>query len=349
MIEKRKSDHVEICLKERVNHSYNYWNDILIYHNALPEINFNEVNMSTTFLGKKLGAPIMVAPMSGGYTKGKEINKNIAEACANLSIGMGVGSQRAMVKDNSLKETYGVIKEYGVPLVFGNVGAPQLVSQNGEKVLTMDNLREFFDTINADALMIHLNSLQELVQPEGDVNFSNVLNAINDVSKEFPVVVKEVGAGISKDVALKLKSAGVKAIDVSGVSGTSWAAVEYYRAKFSNDIKKAKFGRMFWNWGIPSPVCVKECSAIGVPIISEGGIRNGKDVARSIILGADIASIGRRLLPSSITSSKDVENEISLIIEELKAVMFLTGSKNLIELKGARHKIIGRTKEWLND
>lgn len=349
MIEKRKGDHVNICLNEKVNHSYNFWNDVLIFHNALPELNFEDVDPSTTFFGKKLFAPIMIAPMSGGAEVGGLINKNLAEAAAKLGIGLGVGSQRAMFKDASLKETYTVVKEYDVPLVFANVGAPQLVEQKGSSAITVDDLHQFVDAIDADALIIHLNPLQELVQPEGDTNYFGVLNAIKEVAKEFTVVVKEVGTGISKEVALKLKSAGVKAIDVSGMGGTSWAAVEYYRAKQSNDMTKARLGRMFWNWGIPSPVCVKECSGIGLPIIAEGGIRNGKDVARALILGAEMASIGRRLLSAAVKTSKDVENELSLIVEELRAVMFLTGSKNLDALKGAKCKIIGKTRDWFDD
>lgn len=341
-IEKRKSEHVDICLKEEVSGTHNYWNDINLIHNALPEINKNEINTETKFLDKKLSAPILIAPMSGGYEKGKIINENCAKAASELRIGFCVGSQRAALENPELIDSFSVVKDFDVPLVAANIGASQLVKQKNNPV-SIEDLQKIMDMINADFLIIHLNYPQEMVQPEGNENAYAVLDAIEKIAENFSVIVKECGSGISKETAEKLKSAGVKAIDVSGVSGTSWTAVEYYRAK--QDKLKEKIGKMFWDWGIPAPVSVLECKTI-IPVISSGGIRNGLDVARSIILGADAASIARVLLPNALENSNSVKNKLNDIIEELKISMFLTGSKNIEQLKKVDFILTGKTKEW---
>jgi isopentenyl-diphosphate delta-isomerase len=322
------------------------WDDIHFIHKALPEINKEDINTSVRFFGKKFSAPILIAPMSGGYSKGGLINKNLAEAAADLNIGLCVGSQRPILVNKELARTYSVVKDYEIPLVIGNIGAPQLIRQKDKKPLNISDVKKLMDMINADMMMIHLNFLQETVQPEGDTRGKGVLEAIERVASEVPVIVKECGTGISKEVAKMLKSAGVKAIDVSGVSGTSWSAVESYRAESRNDRIKQRLGKTFWNWGIPSPVSILEAN-VGLPLIASGGIRNGLDVARGIILGAECAGIGRELLKHAVKSSNDVAKEIETVIEELKNAMFLVGAEKIENLKKKEFVITGKTREWI--
>ena len=225
-----------------------------------------------------------------------------------------------------------------------NIGGVQLIQQDNKPPLTLDQIEKIINMIGADAVAIHLNLAHETVQPEGDQNAKGILKAITQVAQRFPVIVKEAGSGISKEVALLLKDAGVKAIEVSGVSGTSWTAVEYYRAKAQKNKGKERLGKLFWNWGIPSPISILECKATNLPVIGSGGIRNGLDVAKAIALGADSASIAKSLLKNALKSSEDVKKQIEMIGEELKVAMFLTGCKNIEELQKTRYVLTRRLK-----
>lgn len=346
MIEERKEDHVEICLKEDVKAHYSYWDDIHFVHHALPEINFSDVDTKTKIFGKDLSAPIIISAITGGYDKAKDINKNLAEAASKLKIGLGVGSQRAALENNSLVETYSVVKEYDIPLVIGNVGAPQLISQTDSDALDTENIQEAFDMIDADVLAIHLNYLQEVVQPEGNVNAKGCLREIKSLALKYPIIAKETGSGISRKTAQALRKAGVIGIDVGGLSGTSFSAVEVYRAKNKGDRLREGIGRTFWDWGIPTPVSVVEAD-VGLEIIATGGIRNGMDVARALILGADGAGMAGALLKAATQSPEKVEEQIKGVIHELKVTMFLTGSRNLSELRKQEVVVTGRTRDWM--
>jgi isopentenyl-diphosphate delta-isomerase len=201
--------------------------------------------------------------------------------------------------------------------------------------------------IDADMLTIHLNFPQEMIQPEGNENAFGILEVIKNLSESFPIIVKECGSGITREVALLLKSAGIKGIEVSGVSGTSWVAVEYYRAKSIGDKAKENAGKIFWNWGVPSPVSVIECKKIDLPIVGSGGIRHGLDIAKSIAVGGDASSMARVLLSSALEGSDALMDKFKEIIEELKTAMFLTGSKNIEELKKAKYVLTGKIKDWV--
>jgi len=346
LIEERKEDHVEICLKEDVKAHYSYWDDIHFMHHALPEINFSDVDTKTKIFGKDLSAPIIISAITGGYDKAKDINKNLAEAASKLNIGLGVGSQRAALENNSLVGTYSVVKEYDIPLVIGNVGAPQLISQTDSEVLDTENIQEAFDMIDADVLAIHLNYLQEVVQPEGNVNAKGCLAEIKRLALKYPIIAKETGSGISRKTAQALRKAGVIGIDVGGLSGTSFSAVEVFRAKNKGDTLREGIGRTFWDWGIPTPVSVVEAD-VGLEIIATGGIRNGMDVARALILGADGAGMAGALLKAATQSPEKVEEQIKGVIHELKVTMFLTGSRNLSELRKQEVVVTGRTRDWM--
>jgi isopentenyl-diphosphate delta-isomerase len=345
-IEKRKRDHIRICLDEDVVHSYNYWDDIQLVHSALPELDFSDIELGTTLFGKTLRAPVVISAITGGFSHAEKINRNIAQAAELLRIGMGVGSQRPALEHPELERTYSVIKEYDVPLVIANIGAPQLVAQRGmnRRPLTAEMARHAMEMIDADVLAVHMNFLQEVVQPEGDVNAAGCLDAIKAISRELPVVAKETGAGFSRNAAIALKKAGVTGFDAGGAGGTSFAAVEYYRATTP---KHRNMGKLLWNWGIPTPVSVVN-SNVGLPVIATGGIRNGLDIARAVNIGAASAGVAGRILKAATTSSDMVVSELKGIIEELRGVMFLCGVDSLSGLAKTKHIITGKTKDWLD-
>ena len=337
MSNKRKDDHIRICLNEDVNARYNYWDDVSLIHNALPEIDKAEVDLETELFGKKLKAPIIISAITGGYKEAEKINRNLAEAAAALGLGLGLGSQRPALKDPTLSDSYSVIKEYSIPLVIGNIGVPQLIAQKGAKEAAkgdlgtlIDYAKTAMDMIEGDVLAVHLNYLQEVVQPEGDTNARGGLEAIRDLVRnvEFPILAKETGAGISAEVGLALKNAGVTAIDVGGMGGTSFAAVEYYRAK---EVEGAelyeRLGKTFWDWGIPTPASVVLTRDI-LPVIATGGIRNGLDIAKTLALGATTAGLARTILPDACKSAQATIETLESIIEELRSAMFLMGANS---------------------
>jgi len=324
---RRKMEHIEICLDEDVQcRRSTMFEHISFIHNALPEINKDKIDLTTNFLGLRAYAPIVIAAMTGGHPKTYEINKKLAEAAEELRIPIGVGSQRAAIEDPSLADTFRVVRESApsVPVI-ANIGATHVYS-------ALDAV----EMIDADILAIHLNPLQEAVQPEGDCNSEGVLENIALIvdSVEVPVLVKETGAGISAEVAQLLESVGVDAIDVGGVGGTSWAAVEYFRAVKEDDDLKAHLGLDFWSWGIPtalSVIMVRDATELDV--IATGGIRNGLDVAKSLALGAMAAGIAYPLLrPAVMGSALDVVVEIERVLEGLRIAMYLTGCSSVEDL-----------------
>ena len=347
MIENRKAEHVTICATKPVQANYNYWDDIFLIHRALPELDKPEIDLSATLFGKRLQAPIIISAMTGGYSKAKEINLNLAQAAAEYQIGFGVGSQRPALEDSRFVESYTVVKDFDIPLVIGNIGAPQLIKQSTKhKPLTLEDGKSALDMLNADLLAIHLNFVQEIVQPEGDTNARGCLRKIIEFSKELPILAKETGAGISKEMAKALKTAGVKGIDVGGLGGTSFPAVEIYRGQSIGDVFRAKLGETFWNWGIPTPISVIEAD-VGLPLIATGGNRNGLDAAKGLCLGASASGFAGRLLKPAMKSAKEVIKELELIIEELRSALFLIGVRSVQQAKKQRVIITGKTKEIL--
>jgi len=326
--ESRKDEHVNISIEKNVAAHHNYWDDVKLTHNALPEINKNEVDYSTKLFGKKLNAPLIISAMTGGYAKAKKINENLAAAAEKFQIGMGVGSQRAAIENESLRDTYGIIKDYNIPLRFANIGASQLVIWGHKK--SLDNAQKMIDMIDAHVFIVCLNFLQEVIQAEGEANAKGSFNAIKKLAEELdtPVVVKESGAGISYSVAERLSKTKISGIDVGGLGGTSFSAIEHYRAKIIKDELHARGGKTFWDWGIPTPTSILEVGDATdwkIPIIATGGIRNGLDAAKAIALGASCAGIAHALLEPATKSKNDVIYEVDAIIKELRATMFLVG------------------------
>ena len=330
--QQRKKQHLELCLDtESVTSSLSTGLDRYRFvHNALPELDLDEIDVGTTFLGKKLKAPILISSMTGGFDMARKVNRNLAAAAQKLGIAMGVGSQRVAIEEPSAAASFQVRDIAPDILLLGNLGAVQLNYGYG-----IEQCRHAVAMIGADALILHLNVLQEAVQPEGNRNFKGLTEKIAAVCRdlEVPIVAKEVGNGISVEVALRLHRAGVKAIDVAGRGGTSWAAVEARRAAQQGN----PADRTFTDWGIPTEealVSVRQALP-DMPLIASGGIRTGVDFAKSIALGADIAAFGQPLLAAALESSADVVEFIGAIIHELKVSMLCVGAANLAALRNA--------------
>jgi isopentenyl-diphosphate delta-isomerase len=341
---KRKEDHIRICLgnKAQAKNATAGFEDIQLVHRTLPEVNKAKINLSTTFLGKKFQAPIIVGAMTGGTKQATQINASIAQAVEKLGLGMGVGSQRAAIEDRKLEETYAVARKMAPnAFLIANIGGVQLVHGYGLK-----EVRKVVEMIDADAVAVHLNALQEAVQPEGQTNFKGVLAKICEIAGaiDTPMIVKETGAGISAEDAKALEDAGVKAIDVGGVGGTSFAAVEYYRSSTNQNLS----GEAFWDWGIPTAISLIETAqTVKLPVIASGGVRSGTDVAKALSLNASLASISQPILQVAVKGAKETENKLSSLIEELRNALFLVGAEKLSDLSKTPVVITGKTGEWL--
>ncbi len=287
--------------------------------------------------------------MTGGFPGAESINSNLAQAAAEAGIAMGVGSERAAILKGQFPRSYSVVADHAVPLKFANIGAPQIIRQApDERVVTIEEARAAMELIHADVLAVHLNFLQEMVQPEGDRHARGCLAEIGGLARALPVLAKETGAGISRSVAERLKERGVRAFDVSGTGGTSFAAVEHHRAVAQGAEREARVGKTFWDWGIPSPVSVRELVPLGLPVIASGGVRSGLDVARAIALGANAAGTAGGILKAASESLEATRKEIAQLIHELRVAMFLTGSRTVAELQKAPYVVTGETRWWLS-
>ena len=339
----RKLDHIRICLDQEVDTMARPLEDIVLLHQALPEIDEQDIDTSCRFLGKDLAAPLMICAMTGGHPATKEINLRLGQAASEMGIAIGVGSQRAALEDSRLEETFSVVREAAPDIpVIGNIGAVQL-KRSGPEIL--EKLAEMID---ADAIAIHLNFLQESIQPEGDRDGAGVLQAIKSAAEgPLPIMVKETGAGISGEVARNLVCAGIKMIDVSGTGGLSWAGVEAFRAAETEDEDLEEMGRLMECWGIPTPVSIVECRSAGAYVIASGGVRSGLDIARSLALGAGLAGASLPFLRPATEGKDAVVRTTRSYIRALRMAMFLTGSQDLTQLGRSPLVVLGRTREWL--
>lgn len=345
--QRRKADHIRICLNEKAQAKEITagFEDVHFIHKALPELDKNKIDLSTYFLGHKFNAPLMVGAMTGGTPEAEKINANMAQAVEELGLGMGIGSQRAAVENVKLTKTFAVArKKAPTAFIVANIGGVQLVHGYG-----LTEIKKAIEMVDADAVAIHLNALQEAVQPEGQTNFEGVLEKIRELADKLdkPLIVKETGSGIAAEDAKQLEIAGVKALDVGGAGGTSFAAVEYYREK-RNENDSRLLGEIFWDWGIPTVVSIVEVARTSkIPLIGSGGIRDGTDVAKAIALGSTLASITQPVLHAAVESAEATKRLLFIFMEELKTAMFLVGSKNVQQLAKAPIVLMGNTAKWL--
>ncbi|GGB44715.1 isopentenyl-diphosphate delta-isomerase [Lentibacillus populi] len=341
-INKRKTEHIRLCLTENVEgiNKTTGLEGISFIHNALPEINFADIKLDSTFLKKAVKAPFLVSSMTGGSELAEKINTNLAIAAEERGWAIGLGSTRALLESDAHKESFLIRKHArSVPLI-ANIGAVQLNYGYGAK-----ECQRLVDLTEADSLYLHLNSLQEVVQDEGDLNFKDLLPKIKEVCKALPVPVgvKEVGFGIDGTVAEKLYEAGVSYIDVAGAGGTSWSQVEKLRSKDS--LRKAA-AEAFNSWGNPTKDCIVSVKSKlpDVPIVASGGMKTGVDAAKAMTIGADMIGFARQLLQAATESAEKVMQAMEQIEFEMKMVMFGIGAKSITELKNTnRVSIMGRS------
>jgi isopentenyl-diphosphate delta-isomerase len=308
-------------------------------HRALPELHLGGIDLSTALFGRRLAAPLLISAMTGGTARARDINRRLAEAAQALGIAMGLGSQRAALENPTLAETYRVRDVAPDILLFGNIGAVQLNLGYGP-----DEARRAVEMIGADALFLHLNPLQEAVQPEGDRDWRNLYAAIAAVCRavDAPVAVKEVGNGISADVASRLADCGVAAIDVAGAGGTSWSEVEAYRQP---DPRRAAMAHGFAGWGIPTALALAEAvkAAPGLPVFASGGLRDGVDAAKAIRLGAALCGAAAPALGGAVETAAAVHDRMKTMVDQLRIACFCTGSADLAALRRAR---LRRADDW---
>jgi len=338
MTKKRKNEHINYSLKKNVQSFKTAgFEDVEFIHNSVPEVNFGEIDTRIKIFGKNLDYPLIISAITGGTERAKKINENIARVCDKFNIGMGVGSQRAMIEDPSLIETYDVREDAENILLIANLGLPQFILGYTEK-----EAKKAVESIKADVFAVHLNALQEIVQPEGDTNFKGGLKILQKLKKNvnFPIIAKETGAGVSKETAEKLSF--LDGIDVGGLGGTSFSAVEYYRIKSS----QKEIAELFWNWGIPTVQSIVETRQYTNVLIATGGIRSGIDIAKSIAIGADCCGIAYPVLKVA-ENYKKLEANIENILLEFKKTMFLIGCENIKGLKTIKVIVRGKMKEIL--
>lgn len=336
VLEQRKKDHLKICIQENVETPTAGFEDVILINNSLPETDLREIDTSTTFLGKEISIPLKIAAITGGTEESRDINRQLAVFAETRNIIFELGSQRAMIDKPSLRDTYYVRDVAPNGYLIGNLGISQL------KKFKIEEIRKAIEDIGADAISIHLNAAQEAFQKEGDTDFSNLVAPLTRLcnSLSCPVIGKEVGTGISREVAQVLKEAKVKAIDVGGHGGTNWMVVDAIRCGLEYD--------PFADWGIPTSISILE-SQVGLPVIATGGLRTGVDVAKSIALGADLCGMALPFLRVLMKEGREgLEKFIDRIHTELKLAMFLTGSKKIEDLKKAKYILTGKTKDWVD-
>ncbi len=329
---RRKDEHLRINLEEDVRSGLSTGLERYRFvHQALPEISLHEVRTDLTLFGRALAAPLLISSMTGGTAEGARINRRLAEAAQSAGVALGVGSQRAALEDPQAVASFRVRDYAPDVLLFANLGAVQLNYGYG-----IDACRRAVEMIEADALILHLNPLQEALQPEGDTNFAGLLRRIAAVVRalEVPVVIKEVGWGISPRVARQLAEVGVAAIDVAGAGGTSWSQVEMYRAP--NEPLR-RLAAAFVDWGIPTAESLRyvRAAAPHLPVFASGGLRTGVEVAKVLALGATLAGFAGPLLRAASRSTQAVLEELRLLQEQLRVTMFVVGAPNLDALRRA--------------
>jgi isopentenyl-diphosphate delta-isomerase len=343
-IQRRKDDHLDLCATDDVafKGTTTLLECVQLMHQSLPDLDVDQIDTGVTLLGKSLRLPIVIAAMTGGTERAAEVNRDLASIAEARGLGFGLGSQRAMQRQPNTAWTYQVREWAPKTLILGNVGVVQA------RELASKDIAEMVREIGADALCVHLNPAQEIVQPGGDRDFRGGVDTFKRLVAELPVPVvgKETGCGLSLQTALKLKAAGVRTVDTSGAGGTSWVGVETLRAEGD----QARLGNLLWDWGIPTAVSVHSCVKVGLETIATGGIQSGVDVVRALALGASAAGIARPMLQAHVRGGKEeAERFVDQIEREIRAVMLLTGASSIADLRKLPRLIFEPLKQWIDN
>lgn len=335
-IERRKAEHLRIAAKTESGFKAKttLLEEVELLHCALPELAVSDIDLSADLFGKRLRSPLYFSGMTGGTRDARAINQSLARVAERRGIAFGLGSQRAMLRDPSLNSTYDVRSVAPRALVFANLGAVQAAA------LTPVEVKSLVENVGADALCIHLNPAQELIQSAGDRDFRGCVEAITKISREvgIPVIVKEVGAGISRGVAEMITAAGAKGIDVAGAGGTSWVGIEALRSANEDD---RTLGKELWDWGIPTAACLLSIVDLPVTVMASGGLKTGLDIAKTLALGAAAAGVAGEALRALIDGGEEgLDRWLDKLERTLRAVMLLTGSRTIADLRRAP-RVIG--------
>jgi isopentenyl-diphosphate delta-isomerase len=350
-IARRKGEHLQLAAEGDVEtRSSAGWEDVHFVHDALPSVDAKDIDVGTRFLGHALRLPLVISGMTGGHGRAIAVNELLARVAERTGIAIGVGSQRAALRDPSLAPTYSIVRENAPhAFVIANVGISQLVKQDSGLPLAVKDVGTIVRMVKADALALHLNYLEESVQPEGQTRAKGSDAAVRLLARRspVPVIAKETGAGISRDVARRLRRLGVKAIDVGGVGGTSFAAIEALRAKAQGNKQRMSLGERFRDWGVPTAVAVVGAAGSGLPVIATGGVRSGLDAAKALALGARVVGVGRPLMQAALKGEAAVMDWITAFELELRTAIFLAGVRRARDLPRASVVVTGETLAWL--
>jgi isopentenyl-diphosphate delta-isomerase len=354
-IKKRKLEHLKIPIEYDVQHSINYFDDIILLHHSIPDINFGDVDLTVNFFNKIISAPICIAAITGGHSLSQEINEILARAAHEENIIMSVGSQRAGLMDPSTVESFKIVRRVApkIPII-GNIGLGQISDLN----FNIEDFKKCIEMVKADAMAIHFNVLHELMQDKGDISYKYFHKNFEEIRKNFdiPILAKEVGTGFNQDVASVLDKLGFDGFDIGGTGGTSFAAIELNRENFNNQKYSRNPAEVFREWGIPTPISIQNVrNASQKLIIATGGLRTGIDIAKAIALGADLSGFAYKFLSSAWDDLKNhtiinTVKEIKTLKNELRTSLWLMNLKSVNELKGNRktYVVFGKLFEWLN-
>lgn len=345
-IVRRKADHIEVAASGAADFAQRttLLEDVHLVHQALPELAVDELDLSTELCGRRLAAPVVITGMTGGTPDARAINRDLAVAAARAGVAMGVGSQRAMAERPELEATFQVKDAAPELILFGNLGVVQARTLGAERVA------ELARRIGADAMAIHLNPAQEMIQDGGDRDFRGAVDTIARLVAALPcpVIVKETGCGLSPQAAQRLAYVGVRTVDVAGAGGTSWVAVEARRA--AEGTAARDLGTELWDWGLPTAVSAVAAASAGLDVIASGGLRSGLDVARALALGAHAGGLAAPVLRAQRAGGVDGVTELlGRVIGAIRTVMLLCGARRPADLHAVPRHLGPTLRAWLDD
>lgn len=350
-IRARKAEHLELAIDPGAQSALGAgWDEVELAHASLPEIDLGDVELGVELLGHQLGAPLVIAGMTGGHPQAARLNGLLGAAAQRHGLAVGVGSQRAALVDSSLDYTYAAVRRAAPDaMVIANIGAAQLIPQPPVAAVEIAEVQRLIEMVRADALAVHLNFLEEAIQPEGDRRARGCAEAIARLCDilAVPVIAKETGGGMSAETAEQLRELGVAALDVGGAGGTNFAALEQMRAGRQGATQAVGLGDTFAKWGVPTPAAIVAAGGAGLPVIATGGLRTGLDAAKALALGSEVVGVARPLLAAAIAGEEPLDRWIDQFLLELRTALFLSGCATPRQLRGRSVVVRGRTRAWI--